>query len=176
MIHDQLLPGKCIRYGPNGPELLSARGRDLAPLRFELGIDNPWSYQYAWHRGHEIGVIGSTDNHTGHPGANNWTAHTQHTGGLAAVLAPENTRPGVWDALRQIPYGVMRSYADIAAAIDQPEAMRAVGRANGDNRIAIVIPCHRVVASDGDLTGYGGGLWRKEFLLAMEQAQAFHLT
>jgi len=82
----------------------------------------------------------------------------------------------VWDALRQIPYGVMRSYADIAATIGQPDAMRAVGRANGDNRIAIVIPCHRVVASDGDLTGYGGGLWRKEFLLAMEQAQAFHLT
>jgi AraC family transcriptional regulator of adaptative response/methylated-DNA-[protein]-cysteine methyltransferase len=82
----------------------------------------------------------------------------------------------VWDALRQIPYGAMRSYADVAAAIDHPEAVRAVGRANGDNRIAIIIPCHRVVASDGELTGYGGGLWRKEFLLAMEQAQAFHLT
>ncbi len=82
----------------------------------------------------------------------------------------------VWDALRQIPYGAMRSYADVAAAIDHPDAVRAVGRANGDNRIAIIIPCHRVVASDGELTGYGGGLWRKEFLLAMEQAQAFHLT
>jgi AraC family transcriptional regulator of adaptative response/methylated-DNA-[protein]-cysteine methyltransferase len=82
----------------------------------------------------------------------------------------------VWDALRQIPYGAMRSYADVAATIDHPDAVRAVGRANGDNRIAIIIPCHRVVASDGELTGYGGGLWRKEFLLAMEQAQAFHLT
>jgi AraC family transcriptional regulator of adaptative response/methylated-DNA-[protein]-cysteine methyltransferase len=82
----------------------------------------------------------------------------------------------VWDALRQIPYGAMRSYSDIAATIAHPDAVRAVGRANGDNRIAIVIPCHRVVASDGELTGYGGGLWRKEFLLAMEQAQAFHLT
>ena len=82
----------------------------------------------------------------------------------------------VWDALRQIPYGAMRSYSDVAAAIDHPDAVRAVGRANGDNRIAIIIPCHRVVASDGELTGYGGGLWRKEFLLAMEQAQAFHLT
>ena len=82
----------------------------------------------------------------------------------------------VWDALRQIPYGAMRSYADVAVAIDHPDAVRAVGRANGDNRIAIIIPCHRVVASDGELTGYGGGLWRKEFLLAMEQAQAFHLT
>jgi AraC family transcriptional regulator of adaptative response/methylated-DNA-[protein]-cysteine methyltransferase len=82
----------------------------------------------------------------------------------------------VWDALRQIPYGAMRSYADVASTIDHPDAVRAVGRANGDNRIAIIIPCHRVVASDGELTGYGGGLWRKEFLLAMEQAQAFHLT
>jgi AraC family transcriptional regulator of adaptative response/methylated-DNA-[protein]-cysteine methyltransferase len=82
----------------------------------------------------------------------------------------------VWDALRQIPYGVMRSYADIAATIDSPDAVRAVGRANGDNRIAIIIPCHRVVASDGELTGYGGGLWRKEYLLALEQAQGFHLT
>ena len=75
----------------------------------------------------------------------------------------------VWDALRQIPYGVMRSYADIAATIDHPDAVRAVGRANGDNRIAIVIPCHRVVGSDGELTGYGGGLWRKRHLLKLEQ-------
>jgi AraC family transcriptional regulator of adaptative response/methylated-DNA-[protein]-cysteine methyltransferase len=82
----------------------------------------------------------------------------------------------VWAALRRIRYGEMRSYADVAAAIGQPDAVRAVGRANGDNRVAIVVPCHRVVASDGDLTGYGGGLWRKEYLLAMEQAQAFHLT
>lgn len=82
----------------------------------------------------------------------------------------------VWDALRQIPYGVIRSYAEIAAAIGQPEAVRPVGRATGDNRIAMVIPCHRVVASDGELTGYGGGLWRKEYLIALEQAQAFHLT
>ena len=82
----------------------------------------------------------------------------------------------VWDALRRIPFGAMRSYAQIAAAIGQPDAVRAVGGANGDNRIAIVIPCHRVVAADGELTGYGGGLWRKEYLLALEQAQAFHLT
>jgi AraC family transcriptional regulator of adaptative response/methylated-DNA-[protein]-cysteine methyltransferase len=82
----------------------------------------------------------------------------------------------VWDALRKIPYGETRSYGDIAGEIGQPSAVRAVGRANGDNRIAIIIPCHRVVGSDGELTGYGGGLWRKEYLLAMEQAQAFHLT
>jgi len=82
----------------------------------------------------------------------------------------------VWDALRKIPYGELRSYGDIAAEIGQATAVRAVGRANGDNRIAIVIPCHRVVGATGELTGYGGGLWRKEYLLSMEQAQGFHLT
>jgi len=82
----------------------------------------------------------------------------------------------VWQALRAIPYGETRSYAEIAATIGHADAVRAVGRANGDNRIAIVIPCHRVVGSDGELVGYGGGLWRKEYLLAMEQAQSFHLT
>ncbi len=82
----------------------------------------------------------------------------------------------VWKALQEIPYGETRSYADVAGRIAHPDAVRAVGRANGDNRIAIIIPCHRVVGSDGELTGYGGGLWRKEYLLAMEHAQAFHLT
>ena len=75
----------------------------------------------------------------------------------------------VWDLLQTIPYGETRSYAEQAAAIGRPSAVRAVARANGDNRIAIVIPCHRVVGSDGKLTGYGGGLWRKQFLLDLEQ-------
>lgn len=82
----------------------------------------------------------------------------------------------VWQALQRIPYGEMRTYSDIASEISHPDAVRAVGRANGDNRISIIVPCHRVVGSDGELTGYGGGLWRKEYLLAMENAQAFHLS
>ena len=94
-----------------------------------------------------------------------------------SVQAPGTAfQEAVWQALREIPYGETRSYAEIAATTGHPDAVRAVGRANGDNRIAIVIPCHRVVGSDGELVGYGGGLWRKEYLLAMEQAQAFHLT
>ncbi|HEX6940293.1 MAG TPA: methylated-DNA--[protein]-cysteine S-methyltransferase, partial [Longimicrobiales bacterium] len=75
----------------------------------------------------------------------------------------------VWDALRAIPYGETRSYADQARTIGQPDAVRAVARANGDNRIAIVIPCHRVIGKDGALTGYGGGLWRKRYLLELER-------
>jgi len=74
----------------------------------------------------------------------------------------------VWEALQQIPYGETRSYHDIARTIDNPKAVRAVGRANGDNRIPIVIPCHRVVRADGTLGGYGGELWRKRFLLGLE--------
>ena len=79
----------------------------------------------------------------------------------------------VWDALRAIPYGATRSYAELARELEVPGAARAVGRANGQNRIAILIPCHRVVAADGSLGGYGGGLWRKLRLLETEGQGAY---
>lgn len=75
----------------------------------------------------------------------------------------------VWEQLLDIPYGETRSYGDIAQKLGKPGAMRAVGRANGDNYLAIVIPCHRVVEANGNLRGYGGGLWRKKYLLELEQ-------
>ena len=78
----------------------------------------------------------------------------------------------VWQQLLTIPYGQTRSYAEQAKLIAKPAAVRAVGRANGDNRIAIIVPCHRVVGADGKLTGYGGGLWRKKRLLELEQGHA----
>jgi len=74
----------------------------------------------------------------------------------------------VWRELRRIPAGETRSYAEIAAAIGQPKAVRAVGSANGDNHVCVLIPCHRVIRSDGSLGGYGGGLDRKRKLLAAE--------
>lgn len=77
-----------------------------------------------------------------------------------------------WEYLRTIPYGATRSYGEQASALGRPGAQRAVGRANGDNRLAIVIPCHRVVGADGRLTGYGGGLWRKKILLEHEEARS----
>ena len=77
----------------------------------------------------------------------------------------------VWRELRKIPPGETRSYADIAAAIGQPKAVRAVGTANGDNHVAVLIPCHRVIRSDGSLGGYAGGLDRKRRLLAAEGRQ-----
>jgi AraC family transcriptional regulator of adaptative response/methylated-DNA-[protein]-cysteine methyltransferase len=75
----------------------------------------------------------------------------------------------VWDGLLQIPYGETRSYEALARDIGCAGAQRAVGHANGQNRIGIVIPCHRVVNKDGRLGGYGGGLWRKQFLLDLER-------
>jgi AraC family transcriptional regulator of adaptative response/methylated-DNA-[protein]-cysteine methyltransferase len=74
----------------------------------------------------------------------------------------------VWRELCRIPYGKTESYAGLATRVESPGAQRAVGRANGMNRIAIIIPCHRVVNSDGKLGGYGGGLWRKHWLLGLE--------
>lgn len=75
----------------------------------------------------------------------------------------------VWAELRTIPYGETRSYGEQARRIGRPDAVRAVARANGDNRIAVVVPCHRVIGADGKLTGYGGGLWRKKRLLELER-------
>ncbi len=86
-------------------------------------------------------------------------------------LAPMGTpfTQEVWRALREIPAGETRSYSDVARAIGRPEAVRAVARANGANPIAVVIPCHRVLGADGALTGYGGGLWRKQALIELER-------
>ena len=75
----------------------------------------------------------------------------------------------VWDALRTIPYGETRSYSELAHQVGRPQAVRAVGRANGFNALAIVVPCHRVVGADGRLVGYGGGVWRKQRLLNLER-------
>ena len=101
-------------------------------------------------------------------------------GALAAIERPQAARElpidvagtafqeAVWRELRKIPTGETRSYAQIAAAIGQPKAVRAVGSANGDNHVAVLIPCHRVIRSDGSLGGYAGGLDRKRKLLAAE--------
>lgn len=77
----------------------------------------------------------------------------------------------VWNQLLKIPYGETRSYGQMAVDLGRTGAQRAVGRANGANYIAVVIPCHRVIEANGKLRGYGGGLWRKEFLLKLENAQ-----
>lgn len=89
-------------------------------------------------------------------------------------LAPRGTpfQRRVWEALRRIPHGATSTYGEIAREIGAPDAVRAVGAANGRNPIAIVVPCHRVIGTDGSLTGYGGGLARKRTLLDLEAAHA----
>ncbi len=77
----------------------------------------------------------------------------------------------VWTELLKIPYGETRTYGQIAAQLGDPNVVRAVGMANGDNPLAIIVPCHRVIGADGSLTGYGGGLWRKQRLIELEQGQ-----
>ncbi|WP_413366559.1 methylated-DNA--[protein]-cysteine S-methyltransferase [Lysinibacillus sp. 3P01SB] len=81
-----------------------------------------------------------------------------------------NFQKAVWDTLTTIPYAATASYKDIATSIGNGKAIRAVGSANGKNKLSIVIPCHRIIGSSGKLTGYAGGLWRKEWLLQHEKA------
>lgn len=90
------------------------------------------------------------------------------------LLAPRGTafQREVWQMLASIPYGGTISYAQLAMQVGRPKAMRAVGAANGRNPLPIVLPCHRVIGADGSLTGFGGGLPTKQFLLALEGALA----
>jgi methylated-DNA-[protein]-cysteine S-methyltransferase len=89
-------------------------------------------------------------------------------------LAPHGTdfQLRVWKALEQIPYGETRSYSEIARIIGAPDAVRAVGAANGRNPLPIVVPCHRVIGANGSLTGFGGGLPLKKLLLELESRNA----
>ena len=87
---------------------------------------------------------------------------------LAPVGTPFQLK--VWQALRSIPYGELVSYKTIAKAIGNPKAVRAVGGANGKNPISIIVPCHRVIGSDGSLTGFGGGLQTKQRLIDLERS------
>ncbi len=78
----------------------------------------------------------------------------------------------VWQKLLQIPYGKTTSYLELSKSLGDPKSIRAVAHANGTNRIAIIIPCHRVIGSNGSLIGYGGGIWRKRWLLEFEQGHS----
>ena len=108
------------------------------------------------------------------PGGVTSALHAYFAGNHAAIeslrVAPAGTpfQLRVWTALREIPCGETRSYGEIARKIGGPRAVRAVGLANGANPISVVVPCHRVIGADGSLTGYGGGLARKRWLLAHE--------
>ena len=90
---------------------------------------------------------------------------------LPLVLVGSDFQRKVWDKLLEVPYGKTKSYGEITKDLGDPKAIRAVGAANGANKMAILIPCHRIIGSDGKLTGYAGGLWRKQWLLNHENGQ-----
>ncbi|MGL4623844.1 MAG: methylated-DNA--[protein]-cysteine S-methyltransferase [Culicoidibacterales bacterium] len=103
---------------------------------------------------------------------------TAYFQGQRTVFTFAFTQPGtpfqqcVWQALTQIPYGETRSYGELAQMIQNPKAVRAVGGANNKNKLAIVVPCHRVIGANGQLVGYAGGLERKAYLLNLERRQS----
>jgi methylated-DNA-[protein]-cysteine S-methyltransferase len=124
------------------------------------------------------------------PSRDGWEVHDEHFGDAVAQLEAyfagdlldfdldldlvgTEFRRKVWAALLSIPYGETRSYGQIALQIGSPGASRAVGLANGHNPIGIIVPCHRVIGTNGSLTGYGGGLNRKKQLLEMERNRLF---
>jgi AraC family transcriptional regulator of adaptative response/methylated-DNA-[protein]-cysteine methyltransferase len=98
-------------------------------------------------------------------------SNQQTTFDVQLDLAGTEFQLKVWNELLTIPFGSIRSYKEQAIAVGNLKAIRAVATANGENRISIIIPCHRVIGSDGSLTGYGGGIWRKQKLLELETTQ-----
>jgi AraC family transcriptional regulator of adaptative response/methylated-DNA-[protein]-cysteine methyltransferase len=128
--------------------------------------------------------------HFGTPVAQGYNKHfellqqelTEYFDGVRSRFTVPLVTPGshfqqsVWKELQNIPYGATRSYKQQATALGAPAAVRAVAGANGMNRISIIIPCHRVIGGDGHLTGYGGGVWRKKWLLELEAAHAKALS
>lgn len=155
-----------IRYsvhdGPEGP-LLLALDEEGALVRLHFG-----------HGDHEVGPDWVRDD-----GAladwctrlDEYFAGTRTEFDLPVRLHGTPFQVEVWEQLRRIPYGETISYGDLARRVGRPEAARAVGAANGQNPVAIVVPCHRVIGADGSLTGFGGGLAWKQRLLDLERPQ-----
>lgn len=100
--------------------------------------------------------------------------HERQAFDIPLLTAGTEFQKSVWNSLMEIPYGQTITYRELAKRLGKPAAVRAVANANGANAISIIIPCHRVIGSDNTLTGYGGGLEAKKFLLELEQTQTNH--
>ena len=159
--HHQKARYYCVIESPVGRLLLAGNAQALTHVSFQDGRhptepDPQWTYS-------------ETPFQTSIQQLNEYFAGKRKT--FKIKLAPEGTpfQRNVWDALQTIPYGRTLSYGQIANAIGKPQAVRAVGAANGQNPLSIVIPCHRVIGSNGKLVGFGGGLSVKEALLSHER-------
>ncbi len=162
--------GETIRYvlrdSPLGPMLIAATAKGICRMTFD---ESPDSLRQRFPNAQVI-----ADDGTIAAWADLAFAQIESPGAHDLPLDVRGTafQEKVWQELRKIPLGQTRSYGDIAAAIGQPGAVRAVGTANGDNPVAVLVPCHRVIRSDGTLGGYAGGLDRKKQLLAAEGVAA----
>lgn len=163
--------GETIRWttfdSPIGPMLIAATSKGICRLTFD---DSEASLRRLFPNATITEDSGGLKQLV--EGALEAIAHPAAMPDLPIDVAGTAFQEAVWRELRKIPPGETRSYAEIAAAIGQPKAVRAVGTANGDNHVAVLIPCHRVIRSDGTLGGYAGGLDRKRKLLDAEQASA----
>jgi methylated-DNA-[protein]-cysteine S-methyltransferase len=150
-----------VMQSPVGPLLLAATENGLRRLQFHRGQLPQPARDEVWIESRERLLPYEKE------------INAYFSGGLRAFtckldLAGTSFQKACWQALLQIPYGETRTYAAIAREIGRPQAFRAVGQANHDNPVAIIVPCHRVLGADGTLTGYGGGLGVKEKLLKLE--------
>ncbi len=157
---------------PVGPMLIAVDDQDrLRVLDWESHVER---MKRLMDRYYGRGAVTLKDTDAVNPVAERLTAYVE--GDIAAIedVATETTGTAfqreVWRALREIPAGQTWSYGQLAAHIGRPAAVRAVGLANGSNPIGIVVPCHRVIGANGTLTGYGGGIERKRWLLRHESA------
>lgn len=152
---------------PIGPLTVAARGGRVCLLHFGGDCESPRAMLLRWYRDEPIEI---------HPDpAGAVSALREYFAGSTSVLdgieVEMNGTPfqkRVWAALRSVRCGTTSSYSEIAKAINTPQAVRAVGAANGANPVAVIVPCHRIIGSNGSLTGYGGGLERKRWLLEHE--------
>jgi methylated-DNA-[protein]-cysteine S-methyltransferase len=145
---------------PIGPLLLTGDGDTLQGLSMQGGR-RPLAIGAGWQRTDDaFGTVRSQ--------LRQYFSGWRQTFELELELTGSPFELTVWNALREIPYGTTTSYGALAQQIGHPSAARAVGLANGRNPVAVIIPCHRVIGADGSLTGFGGGLERKRFLLDLE--------
>jgi methylated-DNA-[protein]-cysteine S-methyltransferase len=153
-----------IPSSPVGPLLLAASERGLALLEFGRGVFPPGNNHFA-------GASWMESSGKMRPYVREmeqYFAGKRREFSFPLDLRGTDFQRRCWQTLLEIPYGETRTYAAIARAVGQPRGFRAVGMANHDNPVAIVVPCHRVIASDGSLGGYGGGLPAKRWLLELE--------
>jgi methylated-DNA-[protein]-cysteine S-methyltransferase len=156
------VPVSCWTWSsPVGDVLLIADARGLRGLHFQHG-PHPLTPDPAWDHWRQPfqEII---------PQLEDYFAGRLQTFHIPLSLQGSPFQLGVWQALQHIPYGSTASYGDIAGSIGNPNASRAVGAANGQNPVSIIVPCHRVIGKKGDLVGYGGGLHIKEALLDLER-------